>query len=856
MIHAARVRGVSGARYLGAAAASVGFAGFDPGESSASRRRDPRVPRPAPPPPWRRAVSVRTRRHPRTLLFFSGSGSGSVGAFPFPFAFAPGTGRFRDAVASAILVSSFSSGTGPEARASSSVTPAVRWSAHPGGEFCTPPDNPASPPPRVRRLHGGAQFPLKRVVRLRGFRRALLRRRFVVVRSRRLASVLFSRGWHRRRFLREGSRTLRRRRERREHGGGRARRGAASPETGVGALVSASIMETSTSACSSTVSSSECTSSQVSSRRGSAESAGSGTGESTAAGRAVDPRAESFARRQITRRARRRAPPPPWRRAVSAQTRRPPPRFRAVLVRRAVPARRAPCLPPLWKRREARRAPPREARGAPPREARGAPPRPLDRRLRRRLLLLLFDDFLESPRLCFLDGRLLLCDVLLLLSHRRGRERARPLRRLRRERRREVEVVVLLEQAFGDALERVQPEALPSRVPGQTAAAGRLRRRGSSSRNGLRGGDGGPRAAERRLEYRGRRLRRRRRGAGAGERPGTVFRGFPLRRAFRRERRRRERRRSRKGCRRGCPRARRALYCRARREREGLRSRARRGDALSVRVDRRDLPERRDVQRRGRTRLGRDGGELPRSRRSSSPASMSHAVAIVKARGDGTREKREFDNRRQVARPRVRARARFGGNERKRGVPRNALSEVRSLRFFGCICHPTRQRTDPRFTVRSGRKNLFSGSRRFSGAFLSPDRRSQRRDRDTPRHGPAFRFRPWLERSRFTAASRPPHPPSSPRRCVRRAVPPSRPTPPRKREIAPRSRAVLDGRVLQGTRTSDDEPRLTAIPHRTRRPLSRLRRVRRNPSPPQVTSRRAAVPPPRACRPPPSRGSA
>ena len=179
---------------------------------------------------------------------------------------------------------------------------------------------------------------------------------------------------------------------------------------------------------------------------------------------------------------------------------------------------------------------------------------------------------------------------------------------------------------------------------------------------------------------------------------------------------------------------------------------------------------------------GATGESSPRSRRSSSPASMSHAVAIVKARGDGTREKREFDNRRQVARPRVRAREIRGEREETR---RGAKRFPRCGRFvFGCICHPTRPRTDPRFTVRSGRKNLFSGSRRFR-CFLSPDRRSQRRDRDTPRHGPAFRFRPWLERSRFTAASRPPHPPSSPRRCVRRAVPPSRPTPPRKRELRP-----------------------------------------------------------------------
>ena len=480
--------------------------------------------------------------------------------------------------------------------------------------------------------------------------------------------------------------------------------------------------------------------------------------------------------------------------------------------------------------------------------------RGLDRRLRRRLLLLLFDDFLESPRLCFLDGRLLLCDVLLLLSHRRGRERARPLRRLRRERRREVEVVVLLEQAFGDALERVQPEALPSRVPGQTAAAGRLRRRGSSSRNGLRGGDGSPRAAERRLEYRGRRLRRRRRGAGAGERPGTVFRGFPLRRAFRRERRRRERRRSRTGCRRGCPRARRALYCRARREREGLRSRARRGDALSVRVDRRDLPERRDVQRRGRTRLGRDGGELPQVQK-----------IIVPGLDEPRRGHRQGTRRRYTREARVRqpatgrasscARARDSGGTRGNAAFRETLSEVRSHRFFGCICHPTRQEQTRDSRFGPGGKICSAAAAAFRVLFISRSPIAAPRQRHAaPRAGVPFPTMAGALTLHGGLAAAAPAKLASQVRASRGA--PVAPDASAKTRIAPRSRAVLDGRVLQGTRTSDDEPPADRDPppHATPTLASdafvETRRRRRSP---RVAPR---SPPPRACRPPPSRGSA
>ena len=541
-----------------------------PAESSASRRRDPRVPRPAPPPPWRRAVSVRTRRHPRTLL-----------SSPVP-----------DRARSAPSLSP--SPSRPERAAFETQSPPP---------FSSPPSRQGRDPRRARRPRslrwcGGLRTLAESFARRQITRRARRRappppwRRAVSAQTRRppprfqarspskalrRGSVAASR--ERSLLARLASGTVSSARVREPSAGDAsaastaagARGGAASPGNRRGALVSASIMETSTSACSSTVSSSECTSSQVSSRRGSAESAGSGTGESTAAGRAVDPPGGEF------------CTPPDNPASPRAALRRlhGGAQFPLKRVIRLRGFGRFWCDGrfrrdgrPVFRRfgSGGRRVGLRRGRRVGLRRGRRVGlRRGLDRRLRRRLLLL-FDDFLESPRLCFLDGRLLLCDVLLLLSHRRGRERARPLRRLRRERRREVEVVVLLEQAFGDALERVQPEALPSRVPGQTAAAGRLRRRGSSSRNGLRGGDGGPRAAERRLEYRGRRLRRRRRGAGAGERPGTVFRGFPLRRAFRRERRRRERRRSRTGCRRGCPRARRALYCRARREREGLRS--------------------------------------------------------------------------------------------------------------------------------------------------------------------------------------------------------------------------------------------------------------------------------------------
>ena len=167
------------------------------------------------------------------------------------------------------------------------------------------------------------------------------------------------------------------------------------------------------------------------------------------------------------------------------------------------------------------------------------------------------------------------------------------------------------------------------------------------------------------------------------------------------------------------------------------------------------------------------------------------------------------------------ARARFGGEREEtrcgaKRFPRCGRWRAARRKHF---CHQTReeQTGDSRFgpggKICSRQPPLF-------GCFLSPDRRSQRRDRDTPRHGPAFRFRPWLERSRFTVASRPPHPPSSPRRCVRRGVPPSRPTRPRKRELRPAAGPSSMAASSKGPARATTSPRLTAIPHRTRRPLS------------------------------------
>ena len=538
---------------------------------------------------------------------------------------------------------------------------------------------------------------------------------------------------------------------------------------------------------------------------------------------------------------------PPWRRAVSAQ--------RAVRLRGFgrfwCDGRFRRDGRPVFRRfgsggrhvglRRGRRVGPREARGAPPRARPPPPPPPPPPPLRR------FPS--RAPPLLPRRPPPPLRRPPPPLAPARARMRPAPSCRLRRERRREVEVVVLLEQAFGDALERVIPEALPSRVPGQTAAAGKR-----SAAEGRRRGTGCSATAAReppseRLEYRGRRLRRRRRGAGAGERPGTVFRGFPLRRAFRRERRRRERRRSRTGCRRGCPRARRALYCRARREREGLRSpRDARGCRFASTGEISPSGETSSVAV-GRV-SGATGESSPRSRRSSSPASMSHAVAIVKARGDGTREKREFDNRRQVARPRVRARMGTRGN----AAFRETLSRCgRSVFWVHLSPNSPKNRPEIHGSVRA-EKSVQRQPPLF-GAFISrspiaaPRQRhaAPRARRSVSDHGwSAHASRPRGRRTRQARLAG-----ACVARCPRRA-----------RRLRENAGAPAAGPSSMAASCAGPARATTRLPGRPRSPTardahSRLRRVRRNPSPPQVTSRRAAVPsPPRACRPPPSRGSA
>ena len=196
---------------------------------------------------------------------------------------------------------------------------------------------------------------------------------------------------------------------------------------------------------------------------------------------------------------------------------------------------------------------------------------------------------------------------------------------------------------------------------------------------------------------------------------------------------------------------------------------------------------------------------------------MSHAVAIVKARGDGTREKREFDNRRQVARPRVRAREILGEREETRRSAKRFPRCGRSV--FGCICHPTRQEQTRDSRFGPGGKICSAAAAAFRVLFISRSPIAAPRQRHAaPRAGVPFPTMAGALTLHGGLAAAAPAKLASQVRASRGA--PVAPDASAKTRIAPAARAVLDGRVLQGTRTSDDEPPADRDPHRTRRPLS------------------------------------